>query len=270
MREIGRDVKIHPDAEIDVKELIIGDFSVINAHARLKGRKITIGREAWIDEYAYIGGGRAEVGELITGDFLHCGERSQLNIADKLTIGNEVGIGIETKIFTHGAYLDELNGFPYQCGPVEIGNRVWLPNAWVNPRVKIGNDVVVCAMSLVNRDIPDGCLAGGIPAKIIKSKCYPRKLTGEEKVNLINGIISDIKFYGIDTHAYYLSTDSIRTYYLSTDSIRIGNTDFYLTGRVIEGIVTKETEIIKNVLRRRGIRFRYFNDNGVYRSWDEL
>ena len=38
--------------------------------------------------------------------------------------------------------------------------------------MKIGKNGVVGAMSLVNQDVPDNCVATGIPAKVIKSADY--------------------------------------------------------------------------------------------------
>ena len=35
--------------------------------------------------------------------------------------------------------------------------------------VKIGNNVIIGAGSLVNKDIPDGCVAAGVPAKVVGS-----------------------------------------------------------------------------------------------------
>lgn len=37
------------------------------------------------------------------------------------------------------------------------------------PNVKIGNNVVIAAGSIVSKDIPDNCVAGGVPAKVIGS-----------------------------------------------------------------------------------------------------
>lgn len=36
------------------------------------------------------------------------------------------------------------------------------------PGVTVGENAVVGAMSFVNRDIPDNCVAVGVPAKVIK------------------------------------------------------------------------------------------------------
>ena len=39
----------------------------------------------------------------------------------------------------------------------------------VMPGVTVGENAVIGAMSFVNRDIPDNCVAVGVPAKVIKS-----------------------------------------------------------------------------------------------------
>ncbi|MDD2941673.1 MAG: DapH/DapD/GlmU-related protein [bacterium] len=55
--------------------------------------------------------------------------------------------------------------------PIRIGDNVWIGmNAVVLPGVKIGSNVVIGANSVVNADIPDNCLAAGIPCRVIKDK----------------------------------------------------------------------------------------------------
>lgn len=54
--------------------------------------------------------------------------------------------------------------------PVTFGNDVWLgANVTVVPGVHIGNNVIVAAGAVVTKDLPDNCLAGGVPAKVIKT-----------------------------------------------------------------------------------------------------
>lgn len=54
-------------------------------------------------------------------------------------------------------------------GPIEIGNNVWLGDkVAVLGGVKIGDNVIVGANSVVTRSIPSNCVVAGIPAKIIK------------------------------------------------------------------------------------------------------
>lgn len=261
---MGKDVKIHPTAKINVENLWIGDRSVINAHARIEGKYVHIGREAWIHEYSWIGGGSCweETSRLEAGDFLHLGKFAHLNTAAGLIIGDEVGIGHQSNVWTHGAYLPMDQGFPVQFQSVYLGNRVWLPHAWVNPGVHIQDDVVVSAMSLVNISLPKGCLAGGIPVKILRKHCYPIPYTKDDWSKL-GVFISRLfkKKFTFDPDKIVFSVDG---------------TDFFIKDRMISGWVTKDTERFKDILRKAGIRFRYCNNKkesfqidvlGEYEPW---
>lgn len=257
---IGRDVVIEKGATINVKEGSIGDRSVIRSGVRIEGNKVVIGREAFLDYGAWIGGGSCwdEEAFLVAGNWLHMGWNSQINIARGVQIGNEVGIGIETKIFTHGAYLSAVDGFPAQWGSVEIGNNVWLPNAWVNPNVKIGNNVVVTARSLIRKDLPDGCLAGGIPVRIIKEKAYPKIFSNETKINKLKNIFEPFE------HDICIQLNCESEIY-----IFINSAIFNITNKTIKGFVSDETRLVKEQLRRNGIRFKYTEKKGVYTPWSE-
>ncbi len=254
---LGRNVFVHPTAQISGADIEIGDFAWIGPNVLISGRSINIGREAWIGASAIIGGGRAEMGSLECGDFLHLGIRGQINTANTVLIGDEVGIGMNGMVFSHGAYLSEYDGFPYQDSPVSIGSNVWLPYAIVTPGVKIGSNVVVAAMSLVNRDLPSGCIAGGIPAKVLKEHVYPRNITQEQRIAVLDRIIQEAAFYGVE-----VSRDSIG------ETLTQGRTVFDLPKRRIEGPANSATERLKNLLRRHGIRFRFYNDGEQYREWD--
>lgn len=235
MFEIGEDVTIEPGAIVNMKEGRIGDRSIIRSGARIEGYRVVLGTESYLDHGAWIGGGSCfdECAFLNAGCWLHLGWNGQINIARGVTIGDEVGLGIETKIFTHGAYLPIDYGFPAQWAPVKIGSRVWLPSAWVNPGVTIGDNVVVGARSLINRDLPAGCFAAGIPVKIIEEDKYP--------------VAADF----------------------AAITWRAGETVFDVLRRTIDGPVTEESEKMKNQFRRNGIRFKYYAKDGEYVPWKE-
>lgn len=81
-----------------------------------------------------------------------------------ISIGDNSIIGYNTTILTHEFLVEE-----YRKGPVEIGAGVLIgSNVTILPGVKISSGAVVGAGSLVNRDIPPGALAAGVPARIIK------------------------------------------------------------------------------------------------------
>lgn len=254
MNDKDRKPKIHPTAQVD-DTVELGDWSVVGARAQIHG-DVKIARAAWICDDVIIGGGQSELGSLRAGNFLHMGVRSFINIADEVMIGHEVGLGMETKIFTHGGYLSELDGFPFRRAPVIIDSRVWIPYAIVLPDVHIGHDTVIAAMSVVNKDIPIGSLAGGVPAKVIYAKHYPRTVWAGE---FIKHIQAEAERYGINAVIDEVPPDMF---------LRVGPTRFYHHDKEIQGPADKDTERVKDIFRRHGHRFRYYDNGGWYAKWD--
>jgi hypothetical protein len=193
------------------------------------------------------------------------GVGSHINTARGVTIGHEFGCGIETKIFTHGAYTDSYNmGSPVQWAPVQIGDSVWLPNAWVNPGVEIGSQVVVAARSLVNRSLPAGCLAGGVPAKVLKKNSFPRELSSTEKEDLIKSILiaASGRWQAGSGPTNSTFREDVLTLHFTSQK-----TEFSLKEKKITGAAPEASLILKDQLRRNGIRFRYESSGGIFTPW---
>ena len=192
------------------------------------------------------------------------GTDSQINTAMGVTLGDSVGVGINSKIFTHGAYIDSFNlGAPVQWAPVTIGNNVWLPNAWVNPGVAIGDNVVVAAMTLINRDIPSGSLAGGIPVKILKENYLPKALSQSEELQLVSLIESQC----MARPGFKRNIDFKFNANILSVSEKGNIASFDLKNLKINGVVTESSIEVKDQLRRNGIRFRYEPSHGVWQPW---
>ena len=85
-----------------------------------------------------------------------------------IRIGKNFDCGPGVGIFS--SRTDYLKGPGNHCfAPVEIGHRVIVyTHAVIGPGVKIGNDAVIAAGSVVTRDVPSNTLAGGSPARVIK------------------------------------------------------------------------------------------------------
>jgi acetyltransferase-like isoleucine patch superfamily enzyme len=253
-------VLVHRSARVDVEQFEAGPGTVVNAHARVFGRAVHLGREAWVDEHATIGGGSAFDADagLVAGAWLHMGNYSQINIARGVRIGDEVGIGIGSRIFTHGSYLSEWSGFPVDFAPVGIGSRVWLPNAQVNPGVQIGDDVVVAAGSIVTKDIPSGSFAAGAPA-VVRGASSRGPLAPERRAEVLARLVREINAIS----GCQASADA------EAGTLIAGETVFDLDAGTVAGPVTPFAESARNQLRRRGIRFRFEAHDGAYRPWPE-
>ncbi len=274
-RGVHPSVRIDPTARINCEHLVIGAGGVVGANCVIEGARVEIGRELWMDTGATIGGGSCHdpCAFLKAGHWLHMGRGSHVNTARGVTIGDEVGIGAGTAIYTHGAYLDELAGFPCEFAPVVIGSRVWLPHAQVNPGVVIGSDVVVGAGALVMRSLSDGCLAVGAPAKAVRVCEYPKQLTVAEKYEVLDRIVAECRLIA---PAARIERRHLSVLLYQQDNEHC-DTAFYIgdetpprTPREIVGRVSGDSGVIRNQLRRHGIRFRFSPcDDGWYRAWTE-
>jgi len=246
---------IHPSARfaesahIDVTErLVIGPGAVIGEDCEISGRDIEIGAYFWMDKGARIGGGSCFGWQsaLVAGHFLHMGWDSFINTARRVTIGNEVGLGTRTAIYTHGAYLSIVDGFPVSFAPVSIGNRVWVPGATINPGVVIGNDVVIGVGAVVTSDIDSGSLAMGVPARVTRSNAYPKQFWPDG----LTQVWQDLR----------------RAYPVEDDYIIVGRARFDLVRNRIDGPVSEETEEVRDCLRRYGVRFFSWAEDGRYKD----
>lgn len=51
-----------------------------------------------------------------------------------------------------------------------IGDNVWIaPGVRVLGEIRIGNNVILGANAVVNKDVPDNCIAAGVPAHILRA-----------------------------------------------------------------------------------------------------
>jgi len=183
-------------------------------------------------------------------------ENVVINPSESVEIGDNCGIGADVMIWTHGAWLDITQGFPSDFGPVKIGNNVWLPaRSIVLPNVTVGDDVVIGTNSLVNRDLPSGCLAAGIPCKVIKENMYPKKLSEQELQPIITDILKDWvtlldskKVKDILPYNVRYQNGKINLYQSHYETI------YNIEERTIDGYINDVSEDLRDYLRRRGIK----------------
>jgi len=89
----------------------------------------------------------------------------------KVTFGDNVFIAPNCGFYTAGHPIDSEQrnqGLEYAY-PITVGNNVWIgAHVVVLPGVTIGDEVVIGAGSVVNKDIPSGVIAAGNHCKVIR------------------------------------------------------------------------------------------------------
>lgn len=88
-----------------------------------------------------------------------------------ITIEDEVLIGPNVQLITEGHPNNPKLRKALFTKPITIKKNAWIgAGATVLPGVTIGENAIVAARAVVNKDIPDNAIVGGIPAKTIKSE----------------------------------------------------------------------------------------------------
>jgi acetyltransferase-like isoleucine patch superfamily enzyme len=115
--------------------------------------------------------------QIIIGDNCSIGEHCHITAVQSVQIGNGVLTGRNVYISdnNHGdASLSQANIPPKQRplhikGPVSIRDNVWIgERVCILSGVTIGKGSIIAANAVVTHDIPEYCIAGGVPAKVIR------------------------------------------------------------------------------------------------------
>lgn len=167
---IGDNTLIANDCKIINPITLIGDYVAIQNHTLANGLKpIIIGHNCWF------------------------GQNCVLNANDNLTIGNNVGVGAYSSLYTHGFFGDLLEGCQVnKVAPVTLKDDVWILGCYniISPGVTIGEKALILTGSNVVRDIPANHTVGGAPAKDMTDRLVPYKdVTPDEKFEKIQEFI---------------------------------------------------------------------------------
>jgi acetyltransferase-like isoleucine patch superfamily enzyme len=195
--ELGDGVEVGLLAVVIGRNITIGRFSSIGTMSYVACERIQIGEDARIREQVFVGGPQLPESSFTLGNRTIILQLTSINPTKPVTIGDDTGIGGHCLIFTHGAWLNAMDGYPVTYEPVTLGKSVWLPwRVFVMPGTTIGDGSVIGANSLVQGAIPPRSLAVGSPAKVIRSAPdFPRALTDEEKSAIVAEMVSEFERY---------------------------------------------------------------------------
>ena len=192
---IGDCCIIGSDSKILAREFIAGDYATLHNHLLVTGdERCSLGHNIWV------------------------GQNSVLNSDAPLKIGNGVGIGSYSSIWTHGSYGELLEGCQiHKEGPVVIEDGVWIVGCYnvISPDLRIGEKAVILTGSIITKDVKPNSCYGGSPAVDLsnKIKAYIEVII-EEKFEMMKQFVSEFleKFY----HGKYEKKDETE-YHVTLD-----------------------------------------------------
>ena len=133
----------------------LGDFTRVYGHALLEtgeGGAITVGADSRIHRGCHL-----------------------ISYKAPIQIGRDVGIAQNCALYSydHGIHPDiPISQQPLQSkGPVIVDDHVWIgTGVIIMSGVHIGAGAVVASGAVVTDDIPDGAIAAGVPARVVKMR----------------------------------------------------------------------------------------------------
>lgn len=173
---IGKNVKLKCKRNIAFKgTTLIEDGVKIDALSKGGieiGENFSIGRNSIIECTGVL----RELGEKLTiGKNVGIAANAFISMRGPVTIGNDCIFGPNVKIHAENHIFDKIDIPIRMQGAtrkgIEIGDDCWIgSNVTILDGVKIGKGCVIAAGAVINKDIPDYSIAGGVPAKIIKKR----------------------------------------------------------------------------------------------------
>ena len=184
------DLVFYDDVTPDIEPKLYNKFQIIRTLDEAKvyfetvDKRFTIGignpalRKMLYEKFSKIGGVLTSTisKNAIIGNYgVNIKEGSNIMTNVVLTNDIQIGIGVIVNQITSIGHDVEIGDFTEICpnvsisGNCKIGMNVFIgTGAVILPKIEIGDNVIIGAGAVVSKDLPDNCVAVGIPAKIIK------------------------------------------------------------------------------------------------------
>jgi acetyltransferase-like isoleucine patch superfamily enzyme len=143
-----------------------------------RGARVVLGRWSWIGHGTKI---RAHEGEVHIGAKTVIGQECTISSFQLVSIGRECIVADRCMFidFDHGVVDVErpIRQQGIYKRDVRVGHNVWIGyGACFLRGANVGDNAVIGTSTVVTKDIPDNAVAGGVPARVLRTREEPRTL----------------------------------------------------------------------------------------------
>jgi acetyltransferase-like isoleucine patch superfamily enzyme len=178
---VGRNVSFgqnvvlrHPHKVRIGDDVVVDDLVVLDAKGE-RNQGISIGNGVFLGRGTILS---CKDGDIELGDHVNIGFMSEVFSGSRVVVGRHGLFAAYTYLVGGGHRFERAETPVLEQGRSSLGitldENVWLgTGAKVLDGVRIGKNVVVGANAVVNTDLPDGVVAAGVPARIIRKRDDP-------------------------------------------------------------------------------------------------
>ena len=266
---ISPEATVSADATIDAPHVFVGAGARIAAGTHIVTEEFILGEGALIggEVVVDLAGGAHADSRLLVGPASLVGSRASINTCREVLLEAESALSPGSCLFTHGFWQSILDGYHSTFEPIRVCESAWVgAGCQILPGVTVGAGSVVISNSTLVDDLPPECMAGGVPAKVIR-RGIKRPLSPEQQLLRLKALVQSmgeaLKAKGCPV-SFTLEVEETRVIQLSHS----GQTwQFDCAKRTFTGDAgDRIAHEVRNLLRRQGIRFRPYAWDAGYRG----
>jgi acetyltransferase-like isoleucine patch superfamily enzyme len=168
----GHGVVLRHPAKIRLgADVVVDDLVVLDAKGTAN-EGITVGDGVFLGRGTILS---CKDGDIVLGDHVNIGFHSEVFSGSRVSVGR-YGLFAAYTYLVGGGHAFDQQGVPVieqerTSRGIALGENVWLgTGVKVLDGVKVGRDVVVGAGAVVTSDLPDGVVAAGVPARVVRER----------------------------------------------------------------------------------------------------
>ena len=161
----------HPHKIRIADGVVVDDLVVLDAKGTTNAG-ITLGEGVFLGRGTILS---CKDGDIVLGDRVNIGFHSEIFSGSRVVVGQDGLFAAYTYLVGGGHEFEDVERAvldqPRSSAGITLGDNVWLgAGAKVMDGVRVGTSVVVGAGAVVTNDLPDGSVAVGVPAKVVRTR----------------------------------------------------------------------------------------------------